>query len=84
MQGLGLQGQAKCLQLADQDRCESMGCEWVLTDDVDDCILTTTTTTTTTTTADPGCCMGDSAHQRALQQDGGPRQLRALVVVPHC
>jgi len=70
--GSSYKGQAKCLGLTDQDMCARKGCEWVLTDNVDDCILTTTTTTTTTTTAEPGCCMGDSVktNERCNKMDG--------------
>merc|ERR1719203_1174949 len=42
-------------------QCTKKGCEWVVTDDPTDCVITTATpTTTTTTTAAPGCCYGDS------------------------
>merc|ERR1719347_1263510 len=60
--GFSYKAQAKCLQLMEQDKCENKGCEWLLTDDPNDCDLTTTTTTTTTTTEEPGCCKGDSVR----------------------
>jgi len=60
--GFSYKAQAKCVPLLDQTGCERKGCEWVITDDYDECILTTTTTTTTTTTEEPGCCKGDSAR----------------------
>ena len=43
-------------------RKERKGCEFVFTDDPNDCVSTTTTTTPTTTTEEPGCCKGDSAR----------------------
>jgi len=58
--GFSYKAQAKCSPLDDAVGCERKGCEWVVTEDFDDCVLTTTTTTTSTTTEEPGCCMGDS------------------------
>merc|ERR1719443_1796280 len=48
----------RCGKATDRSRCEDMGCEFLVTDDPDDCIMTTTETPTTT--EDVGCCMGDS------------------------
>merc|ERR1712013_895164 len=49
--GSSYKAQAKCLPLMDEMGCARKGCEWIVTDEPDDCIITTTTTTTTTTTA---------------------------------
>merc|ERR1719420_1382678 len=70
--GFSYKAQAKCVPLLDQTGCEHKGCEWVVTDDYDECILTTTTTTTTTTTEEPGCCKGDSArtNERCNKMEG--------------
>merc|ERR1719295_2187778 len=48
----------KCARATDRARCEDMGCEFLVTDDEDDCVITTTETPTTTAT--PGCCKGTS------------------------
>jgi len=58
--GSSYKAQSKCVGLEDQVGCERKDCEWVETDEPNDCVLTTTTTTTTTTTEEPGCCAGDS------------------------
>merc|ERR1712013_770833 len=70
--GSSYKAQAKCLPLMDEMGCERKGCEWIVTDEPDDCIITTTTTTTTTTTAEPGCCKGDSArtNERCNKMEG--------------
>merc|ERR1719347_579985 len=70
--GFSYKAQDKCLQLTEQDKCENKGCEWVFTDEPDDCDLTTTTTTTTTTTEEPGCCKGDSprTNERCNKMEG--------------
>merc|ERR1719481_1386720 len=52
--GSSYKAQAKCFGLADQKSCERKSCEWVVTDDEDDCVITTTDSPTTTIT--PGCC----------------------------
>jgi len=49
----------KCARATDRARCEDMGCDFLVTDDPNDCIVTTTETPTTT--QEPGCCAGDSA-----------------------
>merc|ERR1719204_576577 len=56
--GSSYKAQAKCFGLADQASCERKSCEWLFTDDEDDCVITTTETPTTTAT--PGCCKGTS------------------------
>ena len=59
---LEVQGAEQVLALADQVGCERKECEWVETEDADDCVLNTKTpTTTTTTTEGPSCCKADSA-----------------------
>merc|ERR1712013_324999 len=70
--GSSYKAQAKCLPLMDEMGCARKGCEWIVTDDFDDCVLTTTTTTTTTTTEEPGCCKGDSArtNERCNKMEG--------------
>jgi len=64
--GHSYKAQAKCFGLEDQKGCERKDCEWVLTDNPEDCVMTTTTTTTTTTTEAPGCCMADSAKRQDM------------------
>merc|ERR1719391_918715 len=56
--GSSYKAQAKCFGLADRNSCERKSCEWLVTDDEDDCVITTTETPTTTAT--PGCCKGTS------------------------
>merc|ERR1719295_2270469 len=56
--GDGYKSNGRCLKASDQSRCELNGCNWRVTDDPSECIITTTTTTTTT--EEPGCCAGDS------------------------
>merc|ERR1719486_959829 len=70
--GFSFKAQDKCVPLLDQTGCERKGCEWVVTDDYDECILTTTTTSTTTTTEEPGCCKGDSprTNDRCNKMEG--------------
>ena len=55
--GASYRAQAKCVKLEDEIGCERKECEWVVTDDRSDCIMTTTSTTTTT--KGPGCCTSD-------------------------
>merc|ERR1712087_323828 len=48
----------KCAKMNDdRERCEKQGCNFLITDDPDDCIITTTTTTET-----PGCCKGTNRN----------------------
>merc|ERR1719365_579932 len=58
--GSSYKAQAKCFGLADQASCERKSCEWLVTDDEDDCVITTTETPTTTAT--PGCCKGTNRN----------------------
>merc|ERR1712013_288510 len=70
--GSSYKAQAKCFGLEDQMGCERKDCEWVETDDPNDCVITTTTSTPTTT-EDPGCCKGDSAKSNDkcnMKEDG--------------
>jgi len=55
--GSSYKAQAKCLGL-DRAMCERKGCEFLETENEDDCILTTTESPTTTVI--PGCCKGTS------------------------
>merc|ERR1719361_1325530 len=68
--GFSFKAQAKCQMAMEQGKCEDKGCEWVQTEDPDDCVLTTTSTTTTTET--PGCCAGDSVRttERCNKMEG--------------
>ena len=59
--GSSYKAQTKCAGLADKIGCERKQCEWVVTEDPNDCVITTTSTTSTTTTPEPGCCRGGSA-----------------------
>merc|ERR1719242_418122 len=51
----------KCNRAMTSDKCENQGCEWIITEDLNDCVITTTTSTPTTTEP-AGCCKGDSAR----------------------
>jgi len=53
----------KCSKATEQEKCESKGCEWMVTDDAADCELTTTESPTTT--EEIGCCKGDSFKSNA-------------------
>merc|ERR1740123_193437 len=65
--GSSYKAQTKCLGLEDQTGCERKDCEWVETEDPNDCVITTETpTTTTTTTPPPGCCKADSAKRQDM------------------
>merc|ERR1719361_1794330 len=46
----------KCFGIDNQQSCERKSCNWLLTDDPEDCVVTTTTTEPTTT--ESGCCKG--------------------------
>jgi len=61
--GSSYKAQAKCFGLEDQNACERKDCEWVETEDPNDCVITTTTTTTSTTTEEPGCCSSMEAKK---------------------
>merc|ERR1719230_1338121 len=73
--GFSYKAQDKCVPLLDQTGCERKDCEWLLTADPKDCVITTTTTTTTTTTEEPGCCKGDSprTNDRCNKMEGRER-----------
>merc|ERR1719230_792075 len=49
---------SKRARATSRDKCEDMGCEFLVTDDPSDCEMTTTETPTTTVM--PGCCAGTS------------------------
>jgi len=55
---------AKCATASEQDKCESRGCAWMVTDDPSDCEMTTTETPTTT--EEVGCCKGDSHKTNSM------------------
>merc|ERR1712087_906316 len=46
----------KCVGIDNQNSCERKSCNWLITDDPEDCVVTTTTTEPTTT--ESGCCKG--------------------------
>merc|ERR1711972_1057662 len=54
----------KCSRATDRARCESMGCEFLVTDDPKDCELTTTSTPTTT--EEQGCCYGEGVKENEM------------------
>merc|ERR1711971_304556 len=57
----------KCVMAMEQGKCESKGCEWLITDDPEDCRVTTTSTSTPTTTSEEaGCCYGDTAKTNEM------------------
>jgi len=57
---------AKCMMAMEQGECESKGCEWLITDDPEDCRVTTTSTSTPTTTSEVGCCKGEDAKSNEM------------------
>merc|ERR1719150_1286050 len=54
----------KCSRATDRARCESMGCEFLVTDDPTDCEMTTTSTPTTT--EELGCCYGEGVKENEM------------------
>merc|ERR1719463_49939 len=55
----------KCLKATEQDKCEDKGCNWLVTDDPEDCEMTTTTTTSTTPSpTEGGCCDSDVSQKK--------------------
>merc|ERR1712087_754705 len=54
----------KCSRATDRARCEDMGCEFLVTDDPDDCEMTTTSTPTTT--EEVGCCYGEGVKENEM------------------
>merc|ERR1712087_422899 len=54
----------KCGRATDRARCEDMGCEFLVTDDPDDCEMTTTSTPTTT--QEVGCCYGEGVKENEM------------------
>merc|ERR1740123_567772 len=64
--GDSYKAQDKCLGL-DADMCARKGCNFLETDDPNDCVLTTETPTTTkTVTEEPGCCKADSVKREDM------------------
>merc|ERR1719373_567686 len=58
--GDSMKSQDKCSKATDRDRCEDMGCEFIVTDDPRrDCVFTTST-------EEPGCCKGDNAMRNPM------------------
>merc|ERR1712087_160596 len=53
--GSSYKAQDKCFGLADENACVRKSCEWVVTNDFDDCEITTTTSSVV-----EGCCAGMS------------------------
>ena len=49
----------RCLRAMDSERCEDMGCSFLVTDDVSDCV-------TPTTTQEQGCCKADSKKREDM------------------
>jgi len=58
----------KCRKMDDdQARCEKQGCNFLVTDDPDDCDVTTTSTETPpTTTSEVGCCYGEGVKENEM------------------
>merc|ERR1711971_476699 len=56
-------GNEKCVGIDNQNSCERKSCNWLITDDPEDCVVTTTTTEPTTTVS--GCCRGTSFKSNA-------------------
>merc|ERR1719232_2330843 len=59
-------GNDRCSGATDQDRCEDMGCTFLVTDDPEDCKFTTTESVSSTYTTEIGCCYGDSERENAM------------------
>ena len=62
--GSSYKAQDKCAGLDNQVSCERKDCEWLLTDDPEDCVITTTESPTTT--VEPGCCKADSVKREDM------------------
>merc|ERR1719384_1714062 len=54
----------KCSRATNRDRCEDMGCEFLVTEDPSDCEMTTAETPTTTEEA--GCCYGEGVKENEM------------------
>jgi len=54
----------KCVGIEDQKSCERKSCNWLITDDPEDCVVTTTTSTPRTT--EMGCCAGTTAKNTPM------------------
>jgi len=54
----------KCVGIDNQNSCERMSCNWLITDDPEDCVVTTTTSTPVTT--ESGCCAGMDKKSSAM------------------
>merc|ERR1719295_560317 len=49
--GSSYKANGKCAKAMDQGKCEKNGCNWLVTDDPEDCVITTTKSPTTTAEA---------------------------------
>jgi len=67
-------GNDRCSQATDRERCEDMGCSFLVTDDPEDCVFTTTESVETTSTTEVGCCYGDSERENAMCRNKGTTQ----------
>merc|ERR1719491_2151158 len=54
----------KCMMAMEQEKCESKDCEWKVTEDPADCVITTTSSPTTTIEA--GCCKGEDTKSNDM------------------
>merc|ERR1719232_38816 len=60
---------AKCMRASERGKCEDKGCEWLITDDPEDCIITTTTSTTPSPTEpEEGCCKGTTGTEASNEK----------------
>merc|ERR1712087_70521 len=56
-----------CQMAMERGKCEDKGCEWLITDDPEDCVITSTTTPTPDTTEEEvGCCKGEDAKSNEM------------------
>merc|ERR1719385_361493 len=79
--GSSYKEQGQCLGFDAQQICERKRCEWIVTDDPEDCIITTTESPTTT--VEVGCCKADSKKREdmCLARDTEEKCLRSASCV---
>jgi len=60
--GSTYKAQSKCIGVSEQSKCDrSTQCEWILTEDPNDCVITTATPT-----EESGCCAGETATKAKM------------------
>jgi len=66
--GASYKANDKCLKSTVEHMCTQNGCEWMETEDPEDCVVTTTSSPSTTSseTTESGCCAGTSASNTEM------------------